>query len=131
MADILVIDDNDAVRSLMAQMLASAGHAVEEARNGVEGIAKFHARPPALVIADLFMPQKEGIETIRELRAHSPTLPIIAVSGDIRSAGFFLKAAMALGATAALEKPFAKSDLLATVARCLVANDGAATPLPD
>ena len=119
MADILVIEDDAGVRRLMAQFLVRAGHAVQEARNGVEGIAKFRSQQPALVVTDIFMPQKEGIETIRELRRDHPRLPIIAVSGDIRGDGFFLEAATALGATAALKKPFTKTEFLALVEKCL------------
>lgn len=130
MADILVIEDNESVRGVIARFLTRGGHAVQEAANGVEGMAKFRAHPPALVVTDIFMPEKEGIETIRELRRKAPQLPIIAVSGDIECDGLYLKAATALGATAALEKPFKKADLLTLVEKCLAecerlpANDG-------
>lgn len=119
MAEILLIEDNEAVRSIIAKFLVSGGHAVREAANGVEGMAKYGAQQPALVVTDLFMPEQEGIETIRELRRKDPQLPIIAVSGEMEADGLYLKAATALGATAALAKPFAKSDLLALVERCL------------
>ena len=119
MADILVIEDNEAVRTLIAQFLAKAGHEVRQASNGSDGIAKFRARPPALVVTDIFMPVKEGIETIRELRQSAPELPIIAVSGDVQSEGLFLKAAIALGATTALAKPFTRNEFLAAVEDCL------------
>jgi CheY-like chemotaxis protein len=120
-AEIMVIEDDEAVRSIIAGFLTRAGHAVHEAANGAEGIAKFRARQPALVVTDIFMPQTEGLETIRELRRENPELPIIAVSGDVLGDGFYLKAATALGATAALAKPFDKSDLLTLVDKCLSA----------
>jgi len=66
------------------------------------------------------MPDMEGIETIRALRAEGPTVPIIAISGG--SDPIYLRAATALGATASLEKPFAAADLLVLVAELLDAN---------
>jgi CheY-like chemotaxis protein len=118
----MVIEDDDAVRSTIANFLTRAGHAVQEAANGSEGIAKFRVRQAALVVTDIFMPQTEGIETIRELRRENPELPIIAVSGDVQGDGFYLKAATSLGATAALAKPFNKADLLTLVDKCLSAS---------
>lgn len=121
MAEILVVDDDDRVRSLIEQILSRAGHATRGVCDGAEAIARIRAHPPALVITDIFMPEREGIETIRELRRTNPALPIIAVSGQD---GFYLDAAMALGANAALEKPFTREALLELVDVCLSASDG-------
>jgi DNA-binding NtrC family response regulator len=107
MAAILIIDDDAQVRSVLRLMLTRQGHEVEEAENGVQGMAAFQRRPFALVFSDIFMPEKEGLETIREMRKLSPTLKIIAMSGGsgIGNADF-LKIAGNLGADHTLHKPF-------------------------
>lgn len=122
MADILVIDDEVAMRRLLSRVLTNAGHTVHEAADGQSGIALFHEVHPALVITDIVMPEMEGIETIRELRRTGPKLPILAISGG--SHPVYLRAAAGLGATAALSKPFAPEALLATVTELLDATEG-------
>ena len=95
-------------------MLARAGHDVVEAADGMEGLAAVRARRPDLVVTDILMPNKEGIETIRELRREAPELPILVISGDPGSA-LYLEIATMLGARAALNKPFRHADLLLAV----------------
>ena len=114
MARILVIDDEPQVRRLLQIMLARAGHDVVEAADGMEGLAAVRARRPDLVVTDILMPNKEGIETIRELRREAPELPILVISGDPGSA-LYLEIATMLGARAALNKPFRHADLLLAV----------------
>jgi DNA-binding response OmpR family regulator len=118
MAKILVIDDDPEVRGLLARVLKGAGHTVHKAENGRKGIELFHRIHPALVITDIVMPDTDGIETIRELRGEASPLPILAISegSDLH---IYLRAAIALGATAALEKPFANDELLAVVGKLL------------
>jgi DNA-binding response OmpR family regulator len=111
--------------------LSAAGHQVSEAKAGIEGVAAFHARHPALVITEIVMSRNEGIETIRELRREAPTLPILAISGDINPA-FFLNVATVLGTDAALVKSFNPGGLLRVVAKLLPPEAGAtivATPI--
>jgi CheY-like chemotaxis protein len=118
MARVLVIDDDAAMRRMMARVLSGAGHQVREAADGDEGLAAFAAEGADLVVCDLVMPDREGIETIRELRRAAPQLPILAVSGG----GFpsvYLQSAVRLGASAALVKPFRAAELLDAVARLL------------
>lgn len=115
MAEILIIDDDAQMRRLIMRILISAGHRVHEAANGATGMKRFHERLPALVITDIFMPEKEGIETIRSLRQVAPDLPILAISGS--GLKDYLNFAMQLGATATLPKPFSAEELLETVAR--------------
>src|SRR5579872_2372438 len=103
MAAILLIDDERQMRRLISRILTGAGHAVHEAANGRLGIELFRQVRPALVITDIVMPDMEGIETIRALRADAPSLPILAISGG--SHPVYLRAATELGAMAALEKP--------------------------
>ena len=105
-------------------ILEVAGYSVFEADNGNTGIALFRSNPVDLVIVDLFMPEKEGIETIIELRKDYPELKIIAISGGIPGCGpeQFLTIARNLGADAALNKPFTMEELLSVVRGLLATN---------
>jgi CheY-like chemotaxis protein len=112
MALILVIDDSSVIRCLMHAALADAGHTVVEAADGQAGLALFHSRRPHLVITDLVMPVKDGIETIREIRKCDPETPILAISGTWAPADhLYLNAAKKLGAHVTLSKPFLPADL--------------------
>lgn len=111
MAIILVIDDQESVRRTVTRILISAGHEVIEAEDGKAGIALWQKHGPALVVTDIFMPNKEGIETIRELRKSRASAKILAISG-----GPYLAIAQELGADAVLKKPFRAEALLATIA---------------
>jgi CheY-like chemotaxis protein len=117
--NILVIDDEPHLRSLVRRMLESAGHTVTEAANGRLGIEAFDAQEFQAVVTDLLMPVQEGIETIRKLRARSKDVRIIAISGGSRRLGNLnlLEMAKGLGADAAVEKPFRKRDILKAVER--------------
>src|SRR5688572_5772731 len=107
MSYILVIDDEQLVANAIATVLTRAGHQVSVAANGDAGLAKFKEARQDLVITDIVMPGKEGIETIRDLRKLAPELPIIAMSGGgMRSNYDFLSMARRLGATEVLGKPF-------------------------
>jgi DNA-binding response OmpR family regulator len=115
---ILLVDDDSAVRDSIAIVLSAAGHMVEQAANGIEGMRLLRQRSPDLVITDILMPQKEGIEIIREIRSLVPATPIIAISGGGGSGqADYLKMAQAFGANAALAKPFDPEALLALVKR--------------
>jgi len=116
MADILIIDDDPDFRRFVGQTLSAAGHQIAEAKAGIDGIAAFHARHPALVITDIVMSEK--VETIYELRREAPNLKIIAVSGNIIPT-FHLHIATFLGANAVLEKSFSAWKLLTTVEKLL------------
>ncbi|HEX6361509.1 MAG TPA: response regulator [Albitalea sp.] len=120
MARILVIDDDAAVRDTIARVLRRAGHEVDMAENGVEGIRAYRRGGHTLVITDLYMPEKEGIETIMELRAERPDLPILAVSGGLHGdiTGPLIDAEL-IGANATLAKPFTNEELQAAVERLL------------
>jgi len=116
MAHILVVDDDSMDRSLLRLALESEGHQVEEARDGVEGVALAHDGRPDLVITDIFMPNKDGLEVIRELRAAYPALKIITISGDSRLQGApMLEISERLGADRAIEKSAGIEALLAAV----------------
>lgn len=119
MARILLIDDEALVRETMRMTLSEAGHAVEVAADGAEGLRMVHALRPDLVVTDIVMPAQEGIETIMAIRKAAFRMPIIAISGGNTGKVDFLQAAAALGATRVLRKPFGGAVLLAMVAECL------------
>jgi YesN/AraC family two-component response regulator len=106
MAHVLLIDDEPLVVETLSNALTAAGHTVVTALNGVEGLKKYAAGNFDLVITDIIMPDKEGIELIMELRRQAPNVKIIAISGGGRTGNVeFLKMATKLGAVAALKKP--------------------------
>ena len=113
---ILVIDDDDQFRGMLRETLEHAGYEVMDAPNGKEGIRVYRENPADLVITDIIMPEKEGIETIRELKREFPDVKIIAMSGGARNgpAGY-LKMAKMLGAQRTLTKPLEREELLETV----------------
>lgn len=116
MANVLIIDDVDELRTMVRCVLEAAGHDVREAANGIQGLRAFRERPADLVICDIFMPEKEGLETILDLRREYGKLPIIAMSGgSARIPRDFLRDATALGASRLLRKPFEVQELLEAV----------------
>jgi DNA-binding response OmpR family regulator len=118
---ILVIDDDEDVRSCIRNILEHSGYSVLEAENGKVGIDICRRNPVDLVIVDLFMPEKEGIETIIELRKEYADLKILAISGGIPGYGpdHFLHIAQKLGADGTLDKPFNMQQLLSKVENLL------------
>ena len=120
MARILFIDDNEDIRLLGRETLGRAGHEVIEALNGTEGTRLYREHPFDLVITDLIMPEKEGLETIQELRQEFGDVKIIAISGgSARMPGDFLRIAKKMGATEVLDKPFQIDTLLELTERLL------------
>lgn len=119
MAHILVIDDNPAVLDLVCDMLASAGHAAEGALNGIAGFDKFQRGTFDVVISDIFMPQEDGLGTIRRIRRKDPSVGIIAISGGalISTADEALRMSAELGADFTLAKPITRPVLLETVVK--------------
>ena len=113
MSKLLVIDDEKLARVTMRKILERAGHEVVEATNGVEGVDLYRAGKFDLVITDIIMPDKEGVETIMELTRDFPDVRIIAISGGGRTRNLdFLKLAKQHGAKQVLAKPFSQSDLV-------------------
>jgi DNA-binding response OmpR family regulator len=116
MARILIIDDEPSVRELLITMLMEEGHEVVEAADGKAGLRLLQERPADLVITDLIMPEKEGIETIMDLRRDFPDVKIIAMSGGgIIQAQDYLGMAQGMGAHRVFEKPFGVGAMLAAV----------------
>ena len=122
MAKILLIDDEATVRATLRDMLEEAGHEVLEAGDGDEGLAVLDANTADAVITDLIMPQKEGIETIREVRARFPAMKILAISGGSAGHMDYLEFAQKLGADKVLSKPLDFDELAQTVSALLAAS---------
>jgi DNA-binding response OmpR family regulator len=119
-ARILIIDDEDQARRMLHQVLERAGYEVVEACNGSEGLRCFRAHPTDLIITDILMPEKEGLETIMDLRREFPQAKIIAMSGGGRTGNLsFLEVARRLGAQRTLQKPFELQEMLAAVRELL------------
>lgn len=117
MARILLIDDDGVARGILSNLLEEEGHEVIEAANGAVGTALYREKPADLVITDIVMPEKEGIETIIGLRKEFPDVKIIAVSGGgaLLSAESCLRAAEVAGAQRVLSKPVNVESLVKAV----------------
>ncbi|RLD52165.1 MAG: response regulator [Bacteroidetes bacterium] len=116
MERILVIDDEPHILLMVKKMLERAGYEVDLASNGSEGLRLFNKIRPALVITDIIMPEKEGLETIREMRRIRSDLKIIAMSGGGKiSADNYLETAKIFGASRLILKPFSQKQLLTYV----------------
>lgn len=116
MAKVLVIEDNQQVLYSYKRMLELAGHQVVGAVNGNEGTRLYREDPADVVITDMVMPEKDGMETIMELRKDYPGVKIIAVSGGGAIGPYcYLMTAQRLGANRILTKPIDKSELVKAV----------------
>jgi DNA-binding response OmpR family regulator len=126
MARILLIEDDNEVRTMLRLTLIYFGHTVIEARNGKEGLELFKTANADLVITDIVMPEKEGLEVLIELRGKQvPPVKIIAISGGgRRKVADYLRLAKLMGAARVLAKPFSNEALLAAIDE-LLPNGGA------
>ena len=116
MPGILVIDDEPLLRSTVVTILTREGFSVEEVSDGKAGIAMCHKNPPDVVITDIFMPNKDGIEVVMELKRSCPRTKIIAMTGGGQWRMMeIVSAAKSLGADHILHKPFERESLLAAV----------------
>jgi len=120
MANILIIDDESEVRYAIRAVLEDIGHTVSEAGTGTEVLERFQEGKYDLVICDIIMPDKEGIETIVEIRQIEPDQRIVAISGGGRiKKEDYLAVAAAVGATHTISKPFDAETLTEMVTRIL------------
>ena len=116
MARILVIDDDDSVRLSVRLALEDADHLVEDAGDGEKGVALFRENPADRVVTDIFMPEKEGLETIDEIKRLRPGTKIVAISGGgCMDPDDYLTIAKSVGADRSLLKPFDINDLVDVV----------------
>ena len=120
MPRILLVDDDDSFRKMLRLSLVRLGHEVVEARDGKEAVRLVREGPPDVMVTDLVMPEKEGLETIDEVRRQYPGLKIIAMSGGGRvNASDYLKIARAMGADQVLAKPFSIDEIAASLSSVL------------
>lgn len=120
MAKILVIEDDNSFRNVLVTMLERAGYEVLQAENGTQAIRHCGEGSPDLVLTDIIMPDKEGLETIQELLGLCPNLKIIAMSGGGRfGPNSYLPLAEKLGAKKTLQKPFMRDELLSAISEVL------------
>jgi DNA-binding response OmpR family regulator len=122
MAKILIVDDEEQLRDVLKTVLQDAGHDVVEASNGNVALEQFRQTPTDLIITDIVMPDKEGLETIIDFRRMYPQVKIIAMSGGGRnSPQDYLDMAKKLGAAEVIAKPFSIDDFLRSVETVLQA----------
>ena len=124
MTRVLVIDDDKDLRRALCEVLSRAGYEAIEAADGRVGLACYREHPADVVITDIFMPEKEGIETILAIRHEFPEARIIAISGGGEGSRFsYLCYARQLGATRTLAKPFSPPQLLGVIEEMLGTQD--------
>lgn len=111
MPRILVIDDEEPIRTALEQVLTTMGHSVVTAEDGHKAAKLFRAQPFDLILTDIVMPNREGLETIIELRREFPEVGVIAMSGGASLSEAYLGMAARLGAHHTLAKPFSQQQL--------------------
>jgi CheY-like chemotaxis protein len=115
MGKILLVDDDAATRLTVTRILRGAGHAVVVAGDGRQCLDLYRTAPADVVIMDIYMPYKDGLETLIELRRDFPHVSVVAMSGH-RAVDLMLRAAKGLGAIRTIEKAFEPEALLTLVA---------------
>lgn len=118
MAKIMVVEDSRHQRDFLATALRRDGHDVVTAENGSQALERLAAENFELILTDIFMPDCDGLELIRRIRAHDNRLPLIAMSAGKRG-DLFLRVAETFGADAVLSKDEPPADIAATVAQVL------------
>ena len=116
MGRILIMEDDESIRLALRKTLLRAGHEVCEAANGAEGAVLYRKDPPDLIITDILMPDKDGVEALLDLRHTLPDVKIIVISGNAQE---FLPIAQDLGAHKTFAKPFQQAEILEAVADLL------------
>lgn len=123
MARILIIDDDPSIRAVFKRFLEGHGYAVNVAADGGEGLRAMAEWRPDLVITDVMMPEKDGLEVVLELRRGGLDIPVLAISGGMRAAPMdFLPMIRTFGARKVFYKPVDLEDLLTAVREELAAS---------
>ncbi|MBI5769291.1 MAG: response regulator [Verrucomicrobia bacterium] len=126
---VLLLEDNEAYRTLIAEVMTQAGFDVIAVPDGRRVAAILRERPVDLVISDLVMPERDGIETMTELHYTHPQLPVIAISGDMpMNRDLYLRLAEKLGASRVLAKPFKMEALICAAREALLDKRAGARP---
>jgi CheY-like chemotaxis protein len=115
---ILMVDDDEAIRECLSELLAMAGYSVIASNDGIESLRIFETQPFDLVITDIMMPGIDGLGAMIKMRTIDPKIKILAISGaDMKEE--LLHAAGFVGAMSTLQKPFSNDTLLKTITRLL------------
>lgn len=123
MASILVIDDEPTLRKAMNRLLSSLGHKVSEAEDGKTGLKLYQSDPADIVLLDVFMPVKDGLETLRELLLHDPKARVIAITGGGAYKDFdIMKPFLLVSAFKILHKPIDMMVLQSAIEEALAAS---------
>ncbi len=117
MSSVLIVDDEDQIRKLLRTTLERAGYEVIEGSTGKDALQQYRTHQVDLVIMDILMPDKDGLESILELRQEFPDAKVIAITGVNDKIGIlnFLEVARMLGAKRTLRKPFELDELVKAV----------------
>lgn len=117
---VLLVEDDEVMLRALGRAFQQAGCRVVGARDGDEGLARFAERTPDLVVTDILMPNREGVETIQAMKSRAPDVKILAISGGGRlGAEEVLGLVIRLGADAVLPKPFRSAEILAAAGKLL------------
>ncbi len=114
MASILLVDDDDSLRAFLRHILEEHGHQIREATNGQVGLTLYRERPADLVITDILMPERDGMDVTLALTREFLDARVIAMTGATGNQNF-LNVAKLFGARRVLEKPFSPAELLYAV----------------
>ncbi len=117
MATILVIEDDEDMSRYMTYLLSSAGHSVLQASDGKKALRLIHEHQPDCITLDIYMDEMDGLETLRNLRRSSKTIPVVIVSGSAEQ--YLLGICRHLGVSAFLTKPFENQRLFSSVEAAL------------
>ena len=117
---ILLVDDDEQFCAMLSEALTGEGFQVREASDGRQGIKLYEEQPAHIVISDLIMPEKEGLEMIVEMKRLHAGVKVIAISGGGRgSSQNYLKMAKAFGAQIVLPKPFSHREIVEAINQVL------------
>jgi len=122
---ILVVDDDATIRHSLRVLLESYGYTVREAGGAVEAGGGIRDERPDLIVTDIYMPDGDGFELIREIRNSRHPIPIVVMSGGSNGGFDQLEMAAKLGAVGVIDKPFRPSRMIEVVDRAL---DGRGAP---
>jgi len=116
---ILVADDDEDILALVTAVLERSGHEVVAVADGAEALATVRTRKPDLAVLDITMPQVDGLEVLRRLRADAETaaLPVVLLSAQAQEAD--IERGFVTGASAYIKKPFSPRELVTRVAQLL------------
>ncbi len=115
---ILVVDDNQDLAFFLKWMLEDEGYEVQSAKDGRDGYSTYLLFSPDLVLTDIQMPEKNGLELIKEIRFHNPAVRAIYMSGDLSQYWLFLEEEKERHHVGVLEKPFSKEELMHLLSPC-------------